>query len=219
MDDVDRAAIETDVRALVAEGMLDRAAERAIKGYGPEIFGFLVAFHRDEQDAGDVFSLVTENIWRGLATFGWECSLRAWCYTIARNASYRFRKVARREAARNVAVDEASAAEQLAAKVRTETRSFLQTQTKDRFAALRASLPVADQALLILRVDRKLEWDDLARIMLAGDAGEDGPTSPTLSPSPEALTRESARLRKRFQLVKEKLRKLGEEAGLLPRKE
>lgn len=213
-------ALETDVRNLVEAGRHDVAAERTIKGYGPELYGFLVAFHRDAQDAGDVFSLVAENVWRGLPTFSWECSLRAWCYTIARNASYRFRKVARREAARKVGVDDTQA-EKLAAQVRTETRSFLQTAAKDRFALLRASLSPADQALLILRVDRKLGWDELARIMLAGETDEDAtdPGSPTMAPSAAELARESARLRKRFQLVKEKLRKMGEEAGLLPKKE
>lgn len=224
MDDAGRAALESEIRALVDAGKSDRAATRAIQGYGPEIYGFLVAFHKSEQDAADVFAIVSENVWRGLATFSWDCSLRAWAYTVARNASYRFRKSARRDAARRVDVDDASEASKLAARVRTETGSFLKTETKDRFAALRASLPAEDQALLILRVDRRLAWEDLARIMLAGEAEADPnekeeARDPTLEPTPEALKRESARLRKRFQLVKDRLTTLGEKAGLLKKRD
>ena len=92
--------------------------------------------------------------------------------------------------------------------VRTETLSYLRTEKKDRFAAIRASLPPEDQALLVLRVDRQLSWDELARVM-SSDEGE---------PSADELKRESARLRKRYQLVKEKLLTLGERAGLVTRK-
>jgi RNA polymerase sigma-70 factor, ECF subfamily len=76
---------------------------------------------------------------------------------------------------------------------------------KDRFQELRAQLPEADQALLILRVDRDLGWLELAEILL-------GPES---DPTSEQLKTEAARLRKRFQLVKSRLRELVEEAGLL----
>jgi RNA polymerase sigma-70 factor (ECF subfamily) len=55
-------------------------------------------------------------------------------------------------------------------------------------------LPEMDRMLLILRVDRELSWRDLARVVLGG------------SPTPVELEREAVRLRKRFQLVKERLR-------------
>ena len=54
-----------------------------------------------------------------------------------------------------------------------------------------------DQELLLLRVDRELEFSEIAMILLSdGD-----------SPDEAAVARESARLRKRFQLLKERLRK------------
>jgi RNA polymerase sigma-70 factor (ECF subfamily) len=206
MDEAGRAALEDDVRGRCQRGDLDGAATRAIKGYGPEIFGFLLALHRDEQDASDVFSIFGENLWKGLSGFSWTCTLRAWAYTIARHTSYRFSKNARRDAKRHAPLEGSSEAGALAAKVRTETLNYLRTEQKDRFAELRASLPADDQTLLILRVDRKLAWEDLARIMLSE---EEGPLDD------DRLKKESARLRKRFQLVKEKLLEMGRQAGLV----
>ena len=98
---------------------------------------------------------------------------------------------------------------EIAIELRSATVTYLKTESKDRFAALRESLPVEDQTLLILRVDRGLAWDELARIML----GEEP------VPSNEDLKRESARLRKRFQFVKEKLLELGRAAGLIGAKD
>lgn len=206
MDDAARAELEGEARDRCARGDFDGAATLAIKGYGPEIYGFLVALHRSEQDAADVFSVFSESLWKGLRTFAWQCTLRAWAYTIARNASYRFGKNARRDAKGRVPLDGSSQAGELAAKVRTETLTILRTEQKDKFTALRASLPSEDQTLLILRVDRQLAWDDLARIMLGEEDG---------AVDDERLKKESARLRKRFQLVKEKLLEMGRAAGLL----
>jgi RNA polymerase sigma-70 factor, ECF subfamily len=198
-----RKQLEESVRSLCERGDFSGAATAAIKGYGPEILGYLTAIHRAEDDAGDVFSLFSEKLWKGLPAFGWQSSLRTWAYTIARNTSFRYQRQAKR--GRGVGLSEASVAGKLAARVRTETRSFLKTEQKDRFAALRESLDEEDKTLLILRVNRGMAWEDLARVML--DDSEREVTA-------EDVKRESARLRKRFQLVKEKLVTLGEKAGL-----
>jgi RNA polymerase sigma-70 factor (ECF subfamily) len=81
----------------------------------------------------------------------------------------------------------------------------LRTETKSKLVELRQRLPDDDQLLLILRIDRHLSWEELARVFL--EEREDA--------SAEALKRESARLRKRFQLVKERLRALAVEHGLV----
>lgn len=58
----------------------------------------------------------------------------------------------------------------------------------------------------MLRVDRQLAWTDLARVLHEDDdAALEG----------KALEREAARLRKRFQLVKERLYEMGRRAGLV----
>jgi RNA polymerase sigma-70 factor (ECF subfamily) len=206
MESSQREALERDIRRHRDEGQIQRAASVAIEGYGPEIFGFLVALHRREDDAAEVFSRFTERVWRGLPAFEWQCSFRTWAYTIARNVSATYRREARRHARRQVPLSgqpELSALEQ---KVRTGTVSYLRTQRKTRVAALRESLSAEDQTLLVLRVDKELGWTDLARVMRPDDAPP---------PSAATLKREVARLRKRFQLIKEKLYELGRREQLI----
>jgi RNA polymerase sigma-70 factor (ECF subfamily) len=69
---------------------------------------------------------------------------------------------------------------------------------------LRERLPMEDQQILILRVGRNLSWPEIAMVL-----AEDG-----LRSSSEELTREAARLRKRFQLAKDRLRAMAREEGL-----
>ena len=82
----------------------------------------------------------------------------------------------------------------------------MKSQTKDRIARLRESLSNDEQMLLSLRLDRGLAWNELARIL------HDGPQEELTD---EVLKRESSRLRKRFQSVKEKLAELARLEGLL----
>jgi len=200
-----RARFEDDVRALCKKGDFVGASTLALRGYGPEIFGFLVATHRSETEASDVFAETAEGIWKGLPTFGWESTLRTWAYAIARNVTRtRRRDAARRDRRRPRAGD--SALEGVAQAVRTETLAFLRTEKKTQLQALRDALSEEDRALLVLRVDRQLAWNDLARVFRE----EDG------VPLSEAdLLKEAARLRKRFQLVKDRLRQLAKSQGLI----
>jgi RNA polymerase sigma-70 factor (ECF subfamily) len=206
MDAQDREKLESDARALCREGDFNAAATLALRGYGPEVFGFLVAVHRSETEASDVFSELAEALWRGLPTFAWESSLRTWTYAIARNvARTRRRDAARRE--RRAPRTGDSALEGVAHAVRTETLAFLRTEKRTRLQALRDSLPEEDRMLLVLRVDRQLAWNDLARVLHEADEG---------TPLDDAaIAREAARLRKRFQLVKDKLRELAKKEGLI----
>ncbi len=206
MDAGAREALEAEIRRLVEARDFTRAAEVALRGYGREIYELLAALHRRDDDAGEVFSLFAEGLWRGLPTFSWRSSFRTWAYAVAHKASLRFRRDARRRAARLGPLPDPSSLSALVAEVRTATRSYLRTERRSRFAALRASLPPADQALLMLRVDRKLAWADLARVLHEED---DAPLEG------KGLEREAARLRKRFQLVKEKLYEMGRREGLI----
>ena len=93
----------------------------------------------------------------------------------------------------------------MAQAVRTQTVEFLRTEKRTRLQALRDALPEEDRMLLVLRVDRQLAWNELARILGEGGEGLDA----------QALGREAARLRKRFQLVKDRLRELAKKEGLI----
>lgn len=201
---IDRAEIESEVRRHCQEGTIVSATAAAIRGYGPEILGFLIAQHRGGEDADEVFSIWSERIFRGLPGFTWTSSLRTWAYTVARNASVNFVRGRKARARRELGArsDEIVAVEQ---QVRTGTPQYLRTKARDKLAAIRDALPPEDRMLLVLRVDRRLEWKDLARVML----GEDGDVTEA------ALAKESQRLRKRFQLLKEKLLEAGKRAGIL----
>jgi len=141
-------------------------------------------------------------VWRGLSTFRWQCSLRTWAYVVARNESSRYARGERRRQARRA---NASRLDDAIAVVRTETRSVLRSGKLDKLRALRDELPVDDRMLLILRVDRELSWEVIARTLM--DELEE--------PGEDDIRRESARLRKRFQLVRQRLTKRARAEGLL----
>jgi RNA polymerase sigma-70 factor (ECF subfamily) len=205
MGSADREELEQAIRHHLGQKDHAGAATLALRGYGAEIFGFLLAFHRDEQEAAEVFSSFSERLWRDLGTFQGASLFRTWLYVLARHASLNHRRDARRRDRRQQPLPEGSELSAIAEQVRSETVSYLRSERRSRFVALRESLPPEDQALLILRVDRGLAWNDLAQVLHEGGT--------PLGQS--ELKREAARLRKRFQLLKERLLELGRSAGVV----
>ena len=193
------AGVEEKIRALCERDARDEATTAALKAYGDETLRFIHALVRNEADASEVFSVFAEDLWHSLPTFQWACSLRTWVYVLARRATARSH---RRAWKKRAVLGSSPAIDAAVHQVRTNTLTYLRTETKTKLRALRDSLDEDDRTLLVLRVDRALAWEDLARVFAPPDADED------------VLRRESARLRKRFQLVKDRLRKLAEEAGL-----
>jgi RNA polymerase sigma-70 factor, ECF subfamily len=201
-----RTQLEADVRARCERGDHAGAATAILRGYGPELLGFLAAIHRDEAAASETFAELAETLWRALPRFAWESTARTWAYAVARNVvRSRKRGAARRQ--RRVVQPGEEFFEEMAQKVRTETLAYLRTEKKTRLQALRDALVEEDRMLLILRVDRGLPWNELARILTETESEE---------PLDDAtIAREAARLRKRFQLVKDRLRDLARKEGLL----
>ena len=196
---------EAPVRKLCQAGQTEDATAAALRLYGREVLSFLVALHRDESSAAEVFSEFSEELWKSLTNFRWQCSLRTFAYTIARRASWRYRRDGRRDPARNVPLSQASVVSKVAADLRSETASYLKADAKSKLAAIREELGPEDGALLVLRIDKQLAWNDVARVLHEGDEefGE------------EDVKRESARLRKRFEILKKKLLELGKKHGLV----
>jgi RNA polymerase sigma-70 factor, ECF subfamily len=190
---------EAELDALLRARDLDAVATRAFTVYGPELHGFLIHLMGGESDAAEVFSQVAEDFWRGLPTFGARCSLRTWMYLLARHAASRFRRSPWRRATGG-----SSRMDGLVAGARSRTQPWQRTDVKDKWRALRESLDADDRTLLVLRVDRDLDWNDIARVMLSRDDVDEA-----------ELGRESARLRKRFHLLKEELRERARAAGLV----
>ena len=181
---------EDELCALIRAKELDRAATRALESYGPELYGFLVNYLGNETDAADVFSQVGEDLWKGLPAFALGCTVRTWLYVLARHAAARFRRSPWNRRTGDSRLDA------LVDRARTQTQPWLRTDVKDRFGALRESLDPDDRSLLVLRVDRKLSWEEVARVTLGDEA-----------PDELVLVRETDRLRKRYQLLKDDLRR------------
>lgn len=195
-DDDPLTGLEAPVRRALASGDVDGATTTALRTYGAEIYGFQLALCRDEATASDAFSLFCERLWTTLVRFQWRATLRAWCYRLARNALVDIRRGTR-------ASVPLSHVGEVAEQIRTQTATFLRTETRSELRRLRETLPPDDQELLVLRVDRDLAWEDLARVF-SGNAELDD----------AELARESARLRKRFQLVKQRFIALAKQRGI-----
>lgn len=198
-----REALEAEIRRRCDAKEYNAATTVALRGYGPELYGFLLGFHRAEADASEVFSLLSERVWLGMERFDWASSFRAWAYAIARNSSITYRERTNKRAKRFADLPDSAVLGEIVENARSATKSYLKTGVRARIAELRESLSPEDQMVLVLRVDRKLSWVDLARVM---SDDENAMTE-------ESLKRESARLRKRFQLIKESLLKRSREAG------
>jgi RNA polymerase sigma-70 factor (ECF subfamily) len=199
-----RDAVERLIRAAFDAQDHQRAATLTIEYYGPELFTFLLGRTRDSDEASEVFGQFSERLWRALPSFEWRCSVRTWAYKLARHASVDHHRRERKHP-RDRPLTQLSQLSIAVERVRTATLAYQRTQVKDAFQVLRERLPEEDQQLIVLRVDRGLEFMELAEIMLGDDP----------APTAEQLKTEASRLRKRFQLAKERLRTMAEEAGLL----
>lgn len=195
---------ESEIRAAWQRGDMAAASSALLTRLGPEILGYLVGMHRDIDAANDVFSLFCERIWRELPGFEWRCSVRTWAYLIVRRLSIDHLRSETRRTRRIDPISQVSGWSEIAEQVRTATLPFLQTGPRDALRALRDRLPADDRMLLVLRIDRALSWTELAHVFL-GEAAADA----------RRLKQEAARLRKRFQLVKDRLRRWMIEDGVL----
>jgi RNA polymerase sigma-70 factor (ECF subfamily) len=181
-------ALEQRLFATIDAGEQGAAVAAAIRGYGPQILGYLSVVLRNEDDAAEVFSIFAEDLVRGLPGFRRESSFRVWAYALAWRAAQRFRRDAFRQRTRGLYTSEAS---RIADEVRTSLPS--RVARRDRVERLREQLDPEDQALLVLRFDRDLSWTEVAQAM--SDEGQ---------PVAEAA------LRKRFERLRARLKELDE---------
>ena len=196
------SAIEASVRSAIDAGDTASATDQIVRALGPEVLAYLLATHPNLGIAEDAFSLCCERLWQTLHQFDWRCSLRTWVYRLARNAVVdvvRGRGVVARRAK---PLSWAPEFEQLVQRVRTETLRRYKTERRTALLELRETLSEADRELLVLRFEREMKWVEIAEVIGEVSDGAE-------------LKREAARPRKRAQLVRERLVKLGRERGLL----
>lgn len=191
----DRSALEAAIRASCESARWADAASAALGGYGGELLGFLVALTRDEVEAGEAFSTFSEDMWSALPRFAWHSSFRTWAYTLARHAASRQRRAARRR--RSVPLSDEHVAG-LVEELRSRTADYLRTESKERFAAVRAKLEPDDQTLLILRVNRGLSYREIAQVL----------AEPDVALGDDELARRASALRKRMERLKADIKEL-----------
>jgi RNA polymerase sigma-70 factor (ECF subfamily) len=179
---------ESALHELHTAGDFAAAFELALATYGDEINGFVNALLRSEDESAEVCAQIWEDVWRGLPSFRGDARFRTWLYVIARHACLRFK--ARSPRRRECSLSEVRTS-QLAYLPRTRPTP---TETRrERIAHLRSELSDDEQVLLVLRVDRGLPWEDIARVLHDDAESAD-------------LERLCAALRKRFERVKERIR-------------
>ncbi len=187
--------LEQRILSLLDQGNLPAAATEALRGYGPQVLGYLNAVLRNEDDAHDVFSQFAEDLWKGLGGFRRESAVRTWAFRLAWHAAARYARDPYRRRGRPMLTTEAS---KIAEEVRSTMSTYAPGGRADKLSKLRASLEPDEQTLLILRVDKGMPWEDVAEVLRS----EGEPASP-------------AALRKRFERLKEKLGRLAREQGLI----
>ena len=196
-----RPDLDQGVRAACGAGDFSLAANLILTELGADLVRFIHARFRSDQHTADVFSMFAEDLWLGLPGFAFRGSVKAWVYTLARNAGSRFlQREVRPQRSRVPLSAVPEAVEQAAAMVRTATMARAATQREQRLAELRKELSEEDYLILMLRVERGLDFLEIGQVTLG-----------QVDPDPATLAREAARLRKRVQLLKQKLKKRWQE--------
>jgi len=178
--------LDAELRPLLGAERFMEATTLVLRSLGPEILGFLSAV-LGNVDGDEVFAAFSESLWRSLAAYQSKCGIRTWAYMLARQQIARHRKGARRHQQPQVRISELADVLQEVRRTYTTRRATL--------TRLRNELSIEDRELLILRIDRELSFDEIA-LLFVDDPG---------TADEQALRREAARLRKRFQLIKEQL--------------
>jgi RNA polymerase sigma-70 factor (ECF subfamily) len=194
---------EGAIRDAWQKGDMTTAACAAITHLGPEILQYLRTVLPNPAAADDAFSFFCERLWSSLPRFEGRSTFRTWAYVIARRASVDVLRAEGPRLRRQAPLTESKIAE-LAEQVRSSTLPLFKTAGRTAVMRLRDELPREDRMLLMMRIDQSLAWDDIARIFLEREALSDG-----------EVRREAARLRKRYQLVRTRLRKRAEAASVM----
>ena len=128
-------ALTQDVMALLGDDDVHGAVDLVLRRLGPEVGGYLVARMGHADEVSDVFALWSVDIWKGLASFKGESSLRTWAYVLARHALARFHRDKKTKPFFGLDVDAEQSLRQVVQEVKTSTAAFL-TRPASIFPAL-----------------------------------------------------------------------------------
>jgi DNA-directed RNA polymerase specialized sigma24 family protein len=123
-----------------------------------------------------------------------EALFGTWALRLAWYSAKEYKRTLARRHEERLATDAVS---QIVQEVRTGTAAAFKTEARDRWAKIKDSLSPAERSLLLLRIERKLPWKEVAAIM-----AEEGEAAGEVA------------LRKRLERLSDKLRELAKESGL-----
>lgn len=208
-DPDDPRDLDQSVRDRVEAGDLRRAVELVVARLGSSIHGYLRTL-LTEDEADEAYSEFQENVMKGLPSFRWECPVRAWAHRIAFHAAGRIW----RRPGRRLEEPLPSSLSKLGPGSGGPEPGM--SGRHAGLALLRASLSVEDQTLLTLRIDRELEWEEIAAVLGDG-SGDDAETPPGTpgSGDRESCSRKAAALRKRYERLTRRLREEARHHGLI----
>jgi RNA polymerase sigma-70 factor (ECF subfamily) len=184
-----------EVRGALASGDVVAATLRVLDAYGAEVFGFLAGVLDDIDEAREAYALMGERARERLTTFGCPDDLRTCLYGLACHALDARRSQEDPSRGRTPSPDPLLAP--------PAAPSAGRRRRPDALARLRSKLPARDRELLVLRVDRRLSWDELATVFLGDDA------------SAGDRVRETLRLRSRYRVIKRWLAREATARGIL----
>ena len=175
--------LERTIARQLADARLDLAAASIVRGYGPQILGYLRALRPRDADADAVFAVFCAELWSALPAFPSGHDARIWSYQRAWTALR--------------STSSPAAPDSLLHEARAVKATALTPEAAQHLMALRAELDDEEQTLLVLRLDRDLEWPEIARVVENNSASQ-------------------TPLRKRYEVLVERIRKLAKERGLRP---
>jgi RNA polymerase sigma-70 factor (ECF subfamily) len=192
---------EAAVREALVRDDARRGIEATVALYGAEVFGFVSGVIDDPVAARDTYLRFAERLRRHLVLFRWHCSLRTWCYALARRETAHHRA-----AAPGPSVPPSSPGTARAGVDSLGAWTTGGPTLRGGIDILRAELAPEDREILVLRVDRGFSWRDVAFTAL-GDASEGD------------IQREAERLAVRFAAIKDALARAAVAHGITPRSE
>jgi RNA polymerase sigma-70 factor, ECF subfamily len=178
--------------ALLAAGDRRGAVAELVRVHGPRIREYLRAVLRDEDAADDAYSTFCEWALEAIGRYRGESSLPTWAFGVAYNAARRVRSDAYRRRRRTLRNSQMSELPD-----RRTSSAIRRERAARRLEALRDRLSEEDQNLLALRVDQRLEWEEIVSVLASGGRSVKAPA-----------------LRKRFERLKDRIGRLARELGL-----
>ena len=186
-------ACEDNIKACFERSDMHGVVTEAISCHGSAIFAHLVEVLRDEDIAWDIFQDFCQILWTNIESFKWNSSIKTWMYKLAHTARTRWFRSLEQHAG-PLRTREAL---ELAVVVRSSTPRWRRTDFRSEVDKLREQLDPDEREILFLRINEKMPWSDVADVM---------------STEEKKVTPQS--LRKRFQRVKQTLRKQARNQGL-----